>query len=541
MNGRLRQLWASRWFRTVVLLALVALRLPAVVEPAGNDQNLYMYVADRVLDGGAPYVEAWDQKPPGVFFVYAAVRAFWPHGSAVAVADVVAAALTAVLLLVVGRRAIGGHFAFAAASVFLLFSHPSIQRISGVYVRGQCEVFLAASVAAAIVLTWRDQIGRGRLVVAGVALGLAVWLKYNAITYTLPVAIAILCPPAGQPPRRIKDLLAAVPWIAGGAGIVSLFFIGFLAAHGALADWWLATITYNLAYSGETYTDRSHGPLGYLLTMPIDRTRADLLWFLGAVGGLLVVLGGYRHQRAAGFVAAAWTIAAIGSIALNGARDLPQYFIQAYAPLAFLFATGLATLRGRAAVFHWAVAGVLALGLWRVGTDEGTFAGLRWGGLPEMTWNVRFDLAYLNGHIDRRTYLARFKGTQKYDALESDTLASLARRTTRPDDRVYVFGFAPAVYLDSGRLSPSRFFWSRPVVIEFASDHASYGSAGVLRDLTAAPPAIVALQKQDWAPGDPNSMTFFLDTPRLGNWLLANYVVEQDTPFFQVWRRRTQQ
>ena len=156
-----------------------------------------------------------------------------------------------------------------------------------------------------------------------------------------------------------------------------------------------------------------------------------------------------------------------------------------------------------------------------------------------MTRNVGFDLAYLNGDVDRRTYLARFRGAQKYDALESDDLASLVRRTTRPEDRLYVFGFAPGVYLDSGRLSPSRFFWSRPVVIEFASNHEGYGSTGVLRDLTAAPPAIVALQKQDWAPGDPNSMAFLMNTPRLGNWLLANYALEQDTPFFQVWRRRT--
>ena len=33
------------------------------------------------MSGGVPYVDAWDQKPPGVYFVYGLLRTFWPYRS----------------------------------------------------------------------------------------------------------------------------------------------------------------------------------------------------------------------------------------------------------------------------------------------------------------------------------------------------------------------------------------------------------------------------------------------------------------------------
>ena len=164
----------------VLVAVLVAIRLPALVEPAGNDQSLYMYVADRMLEGGAPYLDAWDQKPPGVFFVYAAIRSVWPHAGAVTIADTAAAGLVAWLLTGLGRRAVGGAGGYAAAAIFLLFSHPSITRLSGAYVRGQCEVFIALAVTAALVAAWRDVPARRHMLVAGLSLGAAFWLRARA-------------------------------------------------------------------------------------------------------------------------------------------------------------------------------------------------------------------------------------------------------------------------------------------------------------------------------------------------------------------------
>src|SRR3954454_8475212 len=61
----------------VVLFALAALlvKAPSLLVPMGQDQGLYHTVAEEILHGGAPYRDAWDPKPPGVFYVHAALLA----------------------------------------------------------------------------------------------------------------------------------------------------------------------------------------------------------------------------------------------------------------------------------------------------------------------------------------------------------------------------------------------------------------------------------------------------------------------------------
>jgi hypothetical protein len=130
--------------------------------------------------------------------------------------------------------------------------------------------------------------------------------------------------------------------------------------------------------------------------------------------------------------------------------------------------------------------------------------------------------------------LSRFTG-QKFDALEIDRLARYVRATTDPGDPIFVFGFSGgSVCWKSERRSSSRFFWSRPVLIEFAADRPDYGSAGLLSDLKRHPPAVVALQKEEW-----HSRDFFMANGPLRSWLDAGYAVDRETPMFSVWRRQS--
>jgi hypothetical protein len=507
-----------------------------------------MYVADQIRHGGVPYVDAWDQKPPGIAFVYAALRTIRPDDSAVAIGDLLAAAVAAMWLVAMGRRTIGGTMGYAAAALFLLFGHPSFSRISGVYVRGQCEAFIAATVTATIAIAWRRH-RRAYLPAAGLCLGAAFWLKYNALAYAAPVAVALAVGHAHDARRSWRAIAADLGWIAAGAVALSAIVLVYFAEHHALGALRLATIDYNLQYSRETYTAGARGALSYLLTLPLERARTDMLWFLGLTGAVLLIVTGWRRHRAVVLVSVAWLAAAMASIVINGARNLPQYFVQAGPALAFAGAAGVVLAWRRGAVWRAVTVAIAVAGLWRVGVDAPSFGGVRWGALPQFAANVAFDVNYLRGRIDRPTYLARFKGAQKYDATAVDDLASYMASTTAPDDRILVFGFAPGVYLQSGRLSASRFLWSRPVILEFASDRPGYGSAGLLADLRRTRPAVVALQKQDWRPfvadagdlaigaGAINSQDFFLANAPLRDWLTSSYTLERDTAMFSVWKR----
>ena len=527
---------ARAW--TLILLLLLATRLPAIAEPPGNDQSLYTYRGERLLAGTTPYLDAWDQKPPGIAVVYAALLLAVPPPMVPAVGDIVGAGLTAWLLFVIGRRRFTAQTGYIAAAAFLLLGHPAMARVSGAYVRGQCEVFIGLAVAAMIAgLAARDH-RRATYIAAGLWLGVAFWLKYNALAYALPAAVAMY---AWSDRPSLRTVLRDGLLTAASLFVVVALGVGYFAATGGLDALWRATIDYNLQYSGETY--RGLRGLLYPLEMPVLHAYVDFLWFLGGLG-LIACLPRWRDGSVQ--VLVAWLVAAVVSIAVNGARDLPQYFVQAAPALALAAAAGLAALAARPRVVQIAVGVVIAVGLWRVGADEQP----RLGGLRQMTANVSFDLAYLTGRIDRPAFLARFKGEQKYDASEMDAIARYISDSTRPQDPVLVFGFAPGIYVSSARVSPTRFFWSRPVVIEFAAGAPGYGSAGLLHDLQVNPPAVVVLQKRDWAlsattaggadaSGEPNSFDFFMNHAGLRAWLDAGYVPDRDTPVFAVWRRRS--
>src|SRR5438128_4209171 len=126
--------------------ALLIVRLPSLVQPMGPDQGIYAYVGERIRHGELAYRDAWDQKPPGIHYVYAGLRSLSRRDVIVPGADLAAAALVAALVWIAGGRLGGPVAGGASAAIFLLLSDPSFARYGGVRVRAQCETFIALTV-----------------------------------------------------------------------------------------------------------------------------------------------------------------------------------------------------------------------------------------------------------------------------------------------------------------------------------------------------------------------------------------------------------
>jgi hypothetical protein len=502
--------------------ALLLLRLPAVVQPMGADQGLYAYVGERILAGDFPYRDAWDQKPPAIHYTYAAMRAIWPGDAVVGGADLVAAGAVAWLLFRLGGAIGSTATGAASALLFLLLSNPAFTRLGGIRLRSQCETFIALAVTGAFLLIARNRPGASRwtAVSAGLLFGTAFVFKYNAGIY-LVAGLA-----AGLIWKRLTwgDVLR----VAAGFAMPVVVMLAVFGLGGALRDLYNATIAYNVRYSGQTYAD-PRAAIRYLLTFPIERARVDALWTIGGAGCLvLVVLSAGRRER---LLAPIWVAAACLSITVNGSRGLPQYFVQANPALAL--AAGWAAVEawpwlrlrsGRAAPALGALAlAIVAIGVWRVNQ------------FPKLVEQTTFDARYAIGRITRADYLARYDDDRKYSALDAAQLAATVRTSTRPEDRIYVFGFTCAVYVLADRASASRFFWSRPVILNFKGGTRGYGVDGLLADLRQRPPALVALQKKDWAPDVADSAAFFMATPALAGWLRTNYVRTFGPDAFDVW------
>jgi len=509
---------AGRWAVWALLALLVLLRLPALVQPMGPDQGIYAYIGQRILAGDLPYRDAWDHKPPGLHFAYAAMWRVWPDEAVVPLVDLACAAATAALLLVIAPHFSASRSAGPTAAALLLFlGNPIFTRLGGVRIRAQGEVFIAVLVTAAVYAALRgvrdgDSPLSGRrwpFIVAGGLVGAACLVKYQAAVYlTVVWAIILLRPPVdGDSRQPAGPWVRSMAWALAGFVLTLLAMLAVFAAGNALRDLWIVTVKYNLHYSGETFA----GPwefVRYLVSMPIRHARVDGLWLLGGAGSIVLAWQAIRQPRRA--LPLVWIGAAVVAIAVNGSRGLPQYFVQASPALAL--AAGLA---GSALWSRWSRAGrlimlaAIVIAVWRVVPFPQAAAAMRW------------DLARVLGRIDRPEYLSRFGGRpgDKFSALDVWTLGERLGATTRPADTVYVYGFSPAAYVYSGRRSASRMFYPAPVVSEFGRDRPGYGPAGLLADLSRNRPAVVALQRSDAGPDGTDSRTWFLAQPALADWL----------------------
>jgi hypothetical protein len=496
---------------------LLLVRLPSLAQPAGPDQSLYAYAGERILAGGLPYRDAWDQKPPAVHFTYAALRAIWPADAVVPAADLVVAGAVAVLLFGLGTTLGTPGIGQFSALIFLFLSNPAFQRLAGISVRAQCEVFIGLAVTAAFLLIARSRHQTGwKLLIAGALLGLAFTFKYNAGIYAV-VGVAAL----GLWGRWSvgNALTLAAGFLVPVAALTGVFLWG-----GALRDVYAATIDYNVLYSGETYA----GPadfVRYLVTFPIQHARIDGLWLVGGAGCAVLLASSWRRPER--LFPVLWVAAACVSIAVNSSRGLPQYFIQAGPALALAAGWALTLVWTKRRAINVGILLVVGVALWRVNE------------FPKLVENTWHDARHLAGASSRAEHLGRYgdRDQRKYSALAVAEMSDFVRAHTSPGDTIYVFGFSPGVYVQSGRSSASRFFWSRPVIVDFKGTERGYGIRGLLEDLDQHFPALVALQVRDWAPDVADSAEFFMKTEPLARWLRTHYNRVRGPDGFDVWLR----
>jgi hypothetical protein len=455
------------------------------------------------------------------------MRTIWAGDGIVPFADLAAAAAVAVLLYQLGNAVGPAGTGAAGALLFLFLSNPAFTRIAGIRLRSQCETFIALAVTAAVVCLLKDRRGASSLSVltAGVLFGLAFTFKYNAAIFAIAGVAALWLF------ARVK--VQVLLRLAIGFSLPPLAFVAIFAAGGALQQMYDATITYNLEYSGETYAG-VFDVARYLLAFPIERARVDALWTVGGAGCILLLAGAVRDRTL--LFPVIWVAAACASIAINGSRSLPQYFVQANPALALAAAWGgllawqwMRTALGNSrARYAAAVAVVLvSVAIWRVNQ------------FPKLLEQTVFDTRYALGGMSRNAYLARYDDDRKYSALAAASLGEYLRSHSAPADRIYVFGFTCAAYVEAGRASASRFFWSRPVIAGFNSDRPGYGVEGLLAELDRNRPSVIALQQRDWAPDVDDSAAFFMASPRLVDWLQTHYVKADGPEGFDVWLRRT--
>ncbi|HEY6838593.1 MAG TPA: glycosyltransferase family 39 protein, partial [Geobacteraceae bacterium] len=186
-----RALAMLREKREPVLLVLIlilgfVLRMAFLHEPFERDEGLYGYIGQEILRGAIPYSDIADIKPPGAFYIYAAMIALFGNTlEAIRVATAVYALATTFFVYRLARYVQGAAAGLAAAFLFAVFSPAPLTQGSS----SNTEVFVLLPLVISVYLLVRGADSGRRLYFAGSGFfaGAALLIKTVALPFLLVI------------------------------------------------------------------------------------------------------------------------------------------------------------------------------------------------------------------------------------------------------------------------------------------------------------------------------------------------------------------
>jgi len=478
--------YRSRAFWLTIALCAV-LYLPSLFWALGLDQNIFAEIGSLLLSGHKPYVDAWDVKPPNIYYTYALFEwLFGQNDLAVRLADYLSALATcAVAYITVQRRLLSYsplmlRWAPIVTALLLALTLLSL----GLADTAQTESFAILFIFISLYLCtgefrFADPPGGGRsgvrpytgLIAAGAAIGIATFFKTTNAIFLLPLIVDIVFRYRAKAVRPIAFL------IIGFAGWCALQ-IGVLAMEGSLSEYVRITQAVFLHHPQEV---SSLTPLGLLRS----------LWTLADFWIVLVVTA---------------TVCTLLS------RD--RFFLRSIVtPLLFLLA-GLAAvyLQNKGWGYHYVIVlpGLILLcalsGVylfvqlsswtkWTGWTAAAIIIGATFIFSPSAHRRIHYTKEALLSIRSHGTYLATLGAPHSlYYPLGTSQLASYLSDRTDPTDAIWIFGEEPGAYWKSRRTPATRFIYS----LLFTSGVISQDELRAMNDsLIAKKPRIIVVERFD--------------------------------------------
>ncbi len=464
----------------VVLFSLV-LRINIAAIPLERDEGEYAYIAQRWLAGDLPYRDAFDQKPPGIFVVYAMMVAL--GGTSVhAIHWLSHTPLLGVIafLYLIGRRLFAHSTGWISGLLVIVLVLDS-------YVLGNAantELFAILPLTAGMYFAIRagERASVRNSLIVGLCGGLALCFKQ----VVLPI-VAFQCawvvgsqwlnrhgsgnqsspgkpvfPVPSESSRAASVLIHAGLLAAGLLAVLvptSLYFV----LHGAWAEFYDCVIGHNLAYSSQVPL-RFYGPILWNTVKGFGFAQGPILAL--AVWG---VVAAWKRREAAMRPCLWWWLGSIVAISVGGIYR-EHYFILIMPVTALLAAYGLREL---APILepkrqHW---------------QSGVASGLA---VLAVCWPVyRQRTIYFGGSAEMACRII-YGGNPFF---ESRPLANLLKSNSTSDDKVFVFGSEPQILFYAERKSASRYIFVYPLMGN--SNDARERQLSVIADLRREMPKFI--------------------------------------------------
>jgi hypothetical protein len=476
---------------------LVAMRWHTAGEPIQRDLLIYAFVGEGLLHGATLYDDWIDLKPPGPYLLFGAAGALLGVGHLqMFLLGVVAAFATLVGLYRLFAGPLEAPWAGVAAAALWVAIGSDLRLEAN---EPNTEAFINAFLVWALVLMIglpRDRIGWRSALAIGALFAMATTFKQVAIVPAVLLCLAHLV--VRREAFRCAFAQCAIAGLV--VGLTWLAIAGWFAAQGRFAPFWETLVIYPAEYG--RITGRTIGTnllAGLTPERFFDPAMGAYAWAVLAVAA--ATLAGLFAGRREWAYLAALVVGTYVAIAAPG-WFFPHYD-QLWLPvIAIGFAMALPELATRRlpwpALATAATAVVLAAGLGR--------------SAPQ----YRFD--------------ARGWSEAKYQTIftSAEDLGRALGAVLRDDERIYVHGVLPNLYLAAGRrpaTSVANIWFTLPV---YGRGLAPRATAEALADLKRAPPDVVVF----------DGFTAGFEPPDLPlrAWLDRHYRIVAEVPGFAGYR-----
>jgi 4-amino-4-deoxy-L-arabinose transferase-like glycosyltransferase len=422
------------WLAAAALVLL--LRLPALSSQLiDTDEATYAAIAVLQNSGAGPLYDAGgvDNKPPGIYWLYAAVFAVFGDYSIAAVHWVAAAVVLATGLLLAMTAALyrrgSGIFAFLVYGLFGVVYYPKMMAAN-------TELFMTLPLAASFYLAVSLSLARPlqhralRFAASGALVGVACLLKPVGMACLLiPLAVALTQPTTRG--RRWSYAAAA----AVGASIPVLFAIGALWMSGALPGF----LHWGVSRLASHYAPLPHQlPSEWGVSMYFYALVKRGGWFIASTLLLWLIL--FVHVRRwpwlthADRLVIGWFAALLPGV-FAGGRFFGHYFLPLLGPLSIIagFYVHDWVDRSRRTLLCLVALACLVPAI----------------GFSALAWQ---DEDLVSSPFDPLSF--HLVGGVRPDHLR---VARRIRESTRPSDSIFVWGMFAPLYVESARRPASRF------------------------------------------------------------------------------------
>lgn len=423
-----------------IVAVFVALRVPYVSSPLERDEGEYAYIAQRALRGEVPYRDAFDQKPPGIFLIYAAE--FLIGGQSVASIHVgmYLATLVAMLLLyrLVSRRFGTGAGLAATLALAVASIDPSLLGQAA-----NTEIFMIVPLTGALLclVPKRGAPGRVRIAAAGALGAASFWLKPVAATDIAFLALWLVFVYMNETPRRrVAKLASEMGWLALGGALATVPVVIYFVANGAWAPFIYCVFTFNSIYATHLAPPLRLIPaIFWANAAPMVAALWPVLTL--AATGVVIVL---RRRRQDQVLFLGWLALSFTGVCIGG-YFREHYFIEALPAVSALAGIGAAGLARRLA------------GGRSARSEAGALAALSAAMVVVPVVVNRATLFAPNPEtICRMIY-----GSNPFDY--SEAIAAEVERLTTPGDAVLVIGSEPQILFYAHRRSATRYIYLSPL------------------------------------------------------------------------------